>query len=222
MNTVASSHPAPLLRESFIELPARERARSLLDAGTFRELLGPFDRIESPWLPLQGVVCQADDGCVIARGTIDSVLNLNFTIGDFWILTASLAWAIYSVWLKHRPSSFEPTARLAAIIGGGIIVLIPFFAWESVAVGMPSFDTRTLATMALLALVPGFGAYQAYGYVQRVLGAGPTGLIMYLSPIYTALFGALLLGETLHLYHLVGALLVLPGIWLATRAGKPS
>ena len=52
-------------------MPARERARALLDAGSFRELLGPFDRIESPWLPLQGVVCQADDGCVIARGTID-------------------------------------------------------------------------------------------------------------------------------------------------------
>ncbi len=71
MSTLASTHAAPLLRDSFIELPARERARSLLDAGTFRELLGPFDRIESPWLPLQGVVCQADDGCVIARGTID-------------------------------------------------------------------------------------------------------------------------------------------------------
>ncbi len=71
MSTVATAHPAPMLRESFIELPARERARSLLDAGTFRELLGPFDKIESPWLPLQGVVCQADDGCVIARGTID-------------------------------------------------------------------------------------------------------------------------------------------------------
>jgi malonate decarboxylase beta subunit len=71
MNANASAHSAPLLRDSFIELPARERARSLLDAGSFRELLGPFDRIESPWLPLQGVVCQADDGCVIARGTID-------------------------------------------------------------------------------------------------------------------------------------------------------
>ena len=71
MNTAAIAHPAPMLRDSFIELPARERARALLDAGTFRELLGPFDKIESPWLPLQGVVCQADDGCVIARGTID-------------------------------------------------------------------------------------------------------------------------------------------------------
>jgi malonate decarboxylase beta subunit len=71
VTTAATAVAAPLLRDSFIELPARERARSLLDAGTFRELLGPFDKIESPWLPLQGVVCQADDGCVIARGTLD-------------------------------------------------------------------------------------------------------------------------------------------------------
>jgi malonate decarboxylase beta subunit len=71
MSTVATSKAAPVLHDSFIELSARERARALLDAGTFRELLGPFDRIESPWLPLQGIVCQADDGCVIARGTID-------------------------------------------------------------------------------------------------------------------------------------------------------
>jgi malonate decarboxylase beta subunit len=71
MNTAATPSAMPVLHDSFIELPARERARALLDAGSFRELLGPFDRIESPWLPLQGIVCQADDGCVIARGTID-------------------------------------------------------------------------------------------------------------------------------------------------------
>ena len=64
---------SPLIHDSFIELPARERARALLDTGTFRELLGPFDKLESPWLPLQGIVCQADDGAVIARGTIDGV-----------------------------------------------------------------------------------------------------------------------------------------------------
>lgn len=60
-----------LARPSFIELDARERARAILDRGTFRELAGPFDRLKSPWLPLQGVVAQADDGVVIARGSID-------------------------------------------------------------------------------------------------------------------------------------------------------
>ena len=60
-----------LERRSFIEMRARERARAVLDPGSFRELLGPFDRIKSPWLPLQGIVAQADDGVVLARGTLD-------------------------------------------------------------------------------------------------------------------------------------------------------
>jgi len=59
-----------LQRRSFIELDARQRAQYLFDAGTSRELAGPFDRIESPWLPLQGVPPQSDDGCIVTRGTI--------------------------------------------------------------------------------------------------------------------------------------------------------
>jgi malonate decarboxylase beta subunit len=57
-------------RQSFIELDARERAEALFDAGTPRELLGPFDRVESPWLPMQGVTPQEDDGCVVMKGKI--------------------------------------------------------------------------------------------------------------------------------------------------------
>lgn len=60
-----------LEQRSFIELGARQRARSLLDAGSFRELLDPFARVTSPWLPKQGIVVQADDGVIIAKGTID-------------------------------------------------------------------------------------------------------------------------------------------------------
>lgn len=60
-----------LARQSFTELNARERAQALLDEGTYRELLGPFDRLESPWLPMQGVVPQADDGVIVARGTLN-------------------------------------------------------------------------------------------------------------------------------------------------------
>ncbi|TDF55148.1 biotin-independent malonate decarboxylase subunit beta [Cupriavidus sp. L7L] len=62
-----------LARNSFIELGARERARALLDPGTFRELAGPFDGLQSPWLPPQGVVPQSDDGVVVAKGRIDGM-----------------------------------------------------------------------------------------------------------------------------------------------------
>jgi len=57
--------------QSFIELSARQRARKLLDDGTFRELLGPFERVMSPWLEPQGIVPQADDGMVVAKGQIN-------------------------------------------------------------------------------------------------------------------------------------------------------
>ncbi len=56
---------------SFIELSARERARTLLDEGSFRELLDPFEGIISPWLEPQGIVPESDDGVVIAKGTIN-------------------------------------------------------------------------------------------------------------------------------------------------------
>lgn len=59
-----------LKQHSFVELGARQRARALLDAGSFRELIDPFARMTSPWLPKQGVVPQADDGVVVAKGAI--------------------------------------------------------------------------------------------------------------------------------------------------------
>jgi len=57
---------------SFVELNGRERAKALLDKGTFRELLGPLDRLESPHLEPQGIVPQSDDGIILALGQINT------------------------------------------------------------------------------------------------------------------------------------------------------
>jgi malonate decarboxylase beta subunit len=59
-----------LKRQSIIEMRARQRAQAILDPGSFRELLGPFDRMESPWLPLEGIVPESDDGVIVARGQL--------------------------------------------------------------------------------------------------------------------------------------------------------
>src|ERR1700723_4769926 len=62
--------PAFVRRQSFIELDGRKRAQSLFDEGTWKELVGPFDRMQSPWLPMQGIAPQADDGCIVIKGKI--------------------------------------------------------------------------------------------------------------------------------------------------------
>src|ERR1700761_6908097 len=62
--------PEFVTRKSFIELDGRKRAQSLFDEGTWKELVGPFDRMESPWLPMQGIAPQSDDGCIVIKGKI--------------------------------------------------------------------------------------------------------------------------------------------------------
>ena len=59
-----------LSKQSFIELSARERAKALLDENSFREFLDPFAGMMLPCLPKQNIVPQADDGVVVAKGTL--------------------------------------------------------------------------------------------------------------------------------------------------------
>jgi drug/metabolite transporter (DMT)-like permease len=44
--------------------------------------------------------------------------------------------------------------------------------------------------------------------------------VLYLTPVYTALLSWLLLGEAIRGYHLAGAVLVLGGVWLASRGAS--
>jgi drug/metabolite transporter (DMT)-like permease len=162
-------------------------------------------------LSLAGVVA------IIARGELDVLLGLRFTTGDLYILAASFAWAVYNVWLQHRPSALAATPRFAAITMAGAAALIPFLLLESAFVAAPRLDAVTLGAMLFLAIVPGLGAYQTYAFVQRRLGANRASLLMYLVPVYNAVLAWVLLGEELRFYHFIGAALVLPGIWLATR-----
>lgn len=67
-----------------MECTGRERARVLCDDGTFKELLGPFDEMESPHLVQQGIVPQSDDGVIIAKGELNGQQVLIISIeGNF-------------------------------------------------------------------------------------------------------------------------------------------
>ncbi len=60
-----------MMKNSFVELNGRQRAFSLLDENTGREIVGPeFDFI-SPHLEPQNIVPESDDGVIIAKGKLD-------------------------------------------------------------------------------------------------------------------------------------------------------
>ena len=57
-------------KASFYEATSRERAKFLVDDGTFRELVGPNAGIVSPHLPVLGEAVSFDDGVVTGVGKI--------------------------------------------------------------------------------------------------------------------------------------------------------
>ena len=156
---------------------------------------------------------------VIAKGDVSNLLAVRFTTGDLWIVAAAAAWTAYSVLLKAWPSALSPAERLAAIIAGGIVVLLPFTALESwwLLPGAVLPTARGWGLIVLAAVLPGVLSYGAYSYLQRELGAARTALMIYLGPIYGALGAWAVLGEKPGWHHLVGGALILPSIWLATR-----
>ncbi len=154
---------------------------------------------------------------VIAKGDLGNLRDVRFTAGDGWILAAAAAWTAYSVLLRHWPSTLGPLERLVATIGGGVVVLVPFAVIEWWVWPQPAPGVQALGLVVLAAVVPGIASYGAYSFLQREIGAARTALMLYLSPIYAALAGWLVLGEVPQWYHALGAALILPSIWFATR-----
>ena len=154
---------------------------------------------------------------VIFKGQWGRVADVTFTIGDAWILAAVLAWTVYSLLLKVWPSAFGPMARLTLIVLAGVPVLIPFTFIEAIWFMPTQVSWTALGYIVAAALFPGFGAYLAYSFMQRELGAARVGVVLYLGPIYAAVTGYIVLGEPIRGFHWLGAVLILPGIYLATR-----
>lgn len=154
---------------------------------------------------------------VVLKGQWGALANLRFTAGDLWIVAATLAWTLYSVLQRVWPAPLSASARLAAICAGGVLVLAPCAAWEVLTPGGPPWSVQAAVLVVVAALVPGIGAYWAYGYAQQILGASRVAVSLYLGPIYGALVAWAWLGEQLLPVHAVGAALILPGILLASR-----
>jgi drug/metabolite transporter (DMT)-like permease len=154
---------------------------------------------------------------ILFKGQWTSAALLRIHGGDAWIAAAVLSWTAYSLLLKAWPSAFGTLARLTLIAVGGVLVLLPFTVWEALAWLPTEISWRSAGLVLAAALLPGVGAYGAFSLMQRTLGAARVSMVLYLGPLYSAVVGWLVLGEPIELFHGVGAVLILPGIWLSTR-----
>ncbi len=162
---------------------------------------------------------------VVIKGQWGNLAFVRFVAGDVWIVACAFAWAGYALLMKKWPTDFSPMARLVLTAIGGCIVLLPFTVIEAMS-GLPLTQTlwgwQSFALIAASGLLPGALAYWAYSAAQRSLGAARTAMALYMGPLYGALMGWAVLGESVYAYHAVGAALILPGLYLASKSPKPA
>ncbi len=163
------------------------------------------------------VVAMAGVFHVVVKGQWLALGQVQWVAGDGWIVVAMVAWAAFSLLQKKWPSPLGSTARLAAICLGGVLVLLPFSVWEYLQPDRPAWTMQASLLVVAAGLLPGIGAYWAYGFSQKVLGASRVAASLYLGPLYGGLTAWVFLGEAMGWHHVMGAALILPGIYLASR-----
>jgi drug/metabolite transporter (DMT)-like permease len=154
---------------------------------------------------------------VIVKGQWLALAQVQWVPGDAWIVAAMVSWAAYALLQKLWPSPLGATARLAAICVGGVAVLVPCAVWEWTQPATPAWSWSATGLVLTAALLPGVGAYWIYGSAQKVLGASRVAATLYLAPLYAAVAAWGVLGEPLGWHHLVGAALILPGVYGVSR-----
>lgn len=153
---------------------------------------------------------------VIVRGHWTALGDLRFVPGDGWVLAATTSWAAFALLQKHWPSPLSATGRLATICVVGVITLVPFALWELTQPGLLVWGPQAFWLVLAVAVMPGLGAYWIYGWAQRIVGASRVAVALYLGPLYASVGAWAMLDEPPGWHHLVGAALILPGIFLVT------
>lgn len=145
------------------------------------------------------------------------LLGLQFNGGDLLVLLAAVSAALYALSLRKIPAGLTPAETLFAIIVTGCLALAPAYVAETLFYKPVPFTAPAVSAIAVLALATSVLGMLAWNYGNRAIGPGRAALFVNLVPIFAALLAVTLLGERLHVYHVICAALIAAGIFLALR-----
>ena len=163
------------------------------------------------------VSCLIGVFAIIIKGDLNLLLNLSFTIGDLWMLAASIGWALYSIYLFYWKSELPIFQRFTLVAFFGAVSLFPFYIIEEIAVQRTLFNSQFFLWVVFAAISPGIIAFTLYTQVQKSLGASLTGFTLYIFTIYAAIYGFIFFDEKLEFFHYIGTVLVFFGVYLAKK-----
>jgi drug/metabolite transporter (DMT)-like permease len=102
----------------------------------------------------------------------------------------------------------------------GSLMLVPFAWWEMLSSNGPRVDLLTAGTLAYVVIFPSTLAYLCFNRGIALIGPNRAAPFLHLVPVFGSAMAILLLGEELKLFHVIGYVLVLAGVIIASRQGS--
>jgi drug/metabolite transporter (DMT)-like permease len=153
---------------------------------------------------------------ILLHGDLAALANIEFNRGDLMFASAVLAFGLYSALMPRRPRTHQLSLILFTT-GCGSLMLLPFSIWE-ISVGTTlKFDALTLATLVYVVIFPSTLAYLFFNRGIALIGPNRAAPFLHLVPVFGSVMAIALLGERPRLFHLVGYVLVLSGVVIASR-----
>lgn len=179
----------------------------LLAAAFFREHLSKAG-VVGIFLALFGVVA------MLSEANWTNLLNLKSNKGDLIALGAIFGLAVYPLHLTRLPRELSVAEALFAICLSGSLMLLPFYALESVLYATVPLRSSTVIVVLELALVGTVLGNLMWNLGNQIIGPSRAAIFINLIPVFGAILAIGFLGEKLFHYHLIGAAMICLGIWL--------
>jgi drug/metabolite transporter (DMT)-like permease len=153
---------------------------------------------------------------VSVKADFEILRTLALNIGDMWTLIACVFYAGYTLGLRHRPA-IPSLIFFASLAGVAFMTSLPLL-WIEAAQGALQFPTpKGWAILLYVGLLPSLLSQVFFMRGVELIGPARAGLFVNLVPVFGALLAVVLLSEPFAIYHALGLVLVLGGIWLAER-----
>ncbi|MSP51364.1 MAG: DMT family transporter [Alphaproteobacteria bacterium] len=155
---------------------------------------------------------------IVVRGSLQTLRELDFVKGDFIVEIAFISWGVYSVVVSQVSKDINPLVVFWGMTLASLMFVAPLYAAEIVFTdARVALDLVTVLTVAYCAIFASILALIFLNIAVARIGPVRAGAPFFLMPVFTTLLGVIVLGESLHLYHLFGMVLVASGVWLTSR-----
>jgi drug/metabolite transporter (DMT)-like permease len=153
---------------------------------------------------------------IIFRGEIAELLALRWNPGDIWVFTAMVFWAVYTLLLRRRPAELSPIAFLGTLVFIGMAMNLPLYLAEFAGGARAQINLETISAIVYFGVFPAVLAYLFWNRGVAEVGPAKASLFIHLMPVFGTLLAIVFLGESLHVFHVVGFVLIMVGIVLTT------